>query len=279
MILGRTSFETVRKLVYERAGIVLDDSKGYLVESRLELLAHARGVSLDDLCRELAKGPEALRVAVVEAMTINETSFFRDHHPFEALQQLVLPQLIERRASQRQLRIWCAACSTGQEPYSIAMLLDEHFPQLARWDVQLLATDIASSVLQRARAGRYSELEVNRGLRPCDRDRYFVRDGASWQLAERLRSRVTFRELNLVASWPQMQPFDLVLLRNVLIYFDASTKRRLLRRIHRQLASDGWLMIGGSETIAADTSSFEKLPVPRAGLLRPTRLSMLNEVG
>jgi chemotaxis protein methyltransferase CheR len=280
MTLERDAFEIVRKLVRDRAAIVLEDGKEYLVESRLEALAHSSGLaSVNELCRRLPRGPEALRVAVVEAMTTNETSFFRDQHPFEALDKLVFPDLIAKRAHQRKLRIWCAACSTGQEPYSVAMLLDERFPQVAGWTIQIYATDIAAGVLERARTARYSKLEVDRGLSTRRVERHFVREGHGWQLRESIRRRVQFAELNLVAPWPPMETFDLILLRNVLIYFDTQTKRRILPWIHAQLAGDGYLMLGGSENIGHETNAFERIAVPRSGLLRPCRPSVEGEVG
>lgn len=278
--MDREAFEIVRRLVYERAAIVLEDGKEYLVEARLANLLGASGQStVSLLCKSLPRASEALRVAVVEAMTTNETSFFRDRHPFEALRTLVFPDLISKRTKERTLRIWCAACSTGQEPYSLAMLLDEHFPQLASWRTQIFATDLSGGVLERARAAHFTQLEVSRGLDARELARHFTRDATGWQLRESIRRRVQFAELNLIEDWPSLNTFDLILLRNVLIYFDPATKRRILPRIHAQLAADGYLMLGGSENIGHETKSFERLSVARAGLLRPGRLSAADRVG
>jgi chemotaxis protein methyltransferase CheR len=272
MTLDRAAFAGVQRLLYERAAIVLDEGKDYLVESRLAPVAREYGYAcVNELCLALGRGSSSLQAAVVEAMTTNETSFFRDHHPFEAIRRLVLPELIERRAAERTLRIWCAACSSGQEPYSIAMLIDEHFPALLSWRVQIFATDIATSVLARAREGRYGQIEVNRGLSAGALVRYFSRDGLDWLLHEQIRRRVEFAELNLIGNWPAMEPFDLVLLRNVLIYFDPPTKLKILQRLDRQVAQDGFLMLGGAETIPNECRWLERVSFPRGGLLRAVR--------
>ncbi|HEX5656850.1 MAG TPA: protein-glutamate O-methyltransferase CheR [Polyangiales bacterium] len=274
MTLDALAFACVRKLVYERAAIVLDDSKHYLVESRLASLAHEHGfANVDELCASLPRAPERLQSAVVEAMTTNETSFFRDHHPFEAIRRVALPELIAQRARKRTLRIWCAACSSGQEPYSVAIMLDEHFPALSTWRVQIYATDLASSVVARAREGRYSQIEVNRGLSAAALVRYFTRDGLEYTLKSEIRKRVQFSELNLIGSWPTLEPFDLVLLRNVLIYFDHPTKLKILQRMRTHLASDGYLMLGGAETLPNEVRWLTRVAVPRGGLLRASRTS------
>jgi chemotaxis protein methyltransferase CheR len=271
--LDVAAFERVRKLVYERTAIVIDNGKEYLVESRLNPIASAHGCDVNTLCKRLDGRNEALLADVVEAMTTNETSFFRDHHPFEALRRAVLPELIAKRAHTRKLRLWCAACSSGQEPYSAALLLDESFPELATWRVTIYATDIARSVLARAAAGRYRQVEINRGLSAATLVKYFVRDGLDWELAPHIRRRVEFAELNLVTDWPPLERFDLVLLRNVLIYFDQPTKQVVLKRVRERVAEDGYLMLGGSETMPNEVRSFERVPIARAGLFRPRRAS------
>jgi chemotaxis protein methyltransferase CheR len=267
--LGAAAFEQVRKLVYTRAAIVLDPGKEYLVESRLAPIARAHGCrDVDELCARLDRHDAALIDEVVEAMTTNETSFFRDHHPFEALRRSVIPELIEKRRNTRTLRVWCAACSTGQEPYSLAMLLDEHFPQLSTWNVIIRATDIARSVIDRARSGRYRQIEVNRGLSARALVRYFFRDGLEWEIRPEIKRRVQFEELNLIAAWPRTEPFDLVFLRNVLIYFDQPTKVSLLQRAREVVRDDGYLLLGGSETTPYDLRSFERVEIARAGVYR-----------
>ncbi len=269
MTLEPALFERIRKLVYDRAAIVLEPGKEYLVESRLAPLAQEHGfATVNDLCRALDRQGGPLIAQIVEAMTTNETSFFRDVHPFEALKQTVLPELARQRAMQRRLRIWCAACSTGQEPYSLAMLLDEHFPLLGGWDISIHATDISKAVLSRARAGRFSQLEINRGLNAALLVKYFTRDGLDWELKPSIRRRVQFAEMNLVGRWPIMEKFDLIFLRNVLIYFDQTTKLSILTKVQQHLAGDGFLILGGSETPPAELTSLERVPIARAGIYR-----------
>lgn len=240
-------FEYVRDLVRRRAGIVLDDGKEYLVESRLAALARARGVELADLVERTCRGDRGLHGDVVDAMTTNETSFFRDLHPFETLRTEILPRLVEARRDTRSLRILSGAASTGQEAYSIAMMIRTSFPELAAWDVRVIGTDISREALARARAGRYTQLEVNRGL-PAAMLRWFAQEGRDFVIDDRIRSMVEFRELNLVEPWPLLPACDVVLLRNVLIYFDLPTKQAILQRVRRVLAPDGLLFLGASET-------------------------------
>lgn len=183
-------------------------------------------------------------------MTTNETLFFRDQHPFDALRSHMLPALVRARGKERRLRIWCAAASTGQEPYSVAITLRENFPELADWDVKLLATDLNCAVLARARSGRYSTLEVKRGLPASLLLKYFRAQGDEWQLKDEVRRMVQFSELNLLDAWGTLGPLDIVLMRNVLIYFDVETKKRILGQLRGQLARDGYLLLGGAETTA-----------------------------
>jgi chemotaxis protein methyltransferase CheR len=263
------AFSRIQRLVYERTAVVLDDTKEYLVESRLATIASEHGYhSVDDLCLALSEQRHTLLAEVVEAMTTNETSFFRDHHPFEALRRSILPDLIEKRARERILRIWCAACSSGQEPYSVAMLIDEHFPQLASWSLRIFATDISKAVLARGKQARFRQIEVNRGLAANMLVKYFTRDGLDWELRPSIKRMVTFAEMNLVGPWPAMESYDLILLRNVLIYFDQTTKVTTLNRVRQQMRADGYLMLGGAETTPSEVTYFERLSIPRAGLYR-----------
>jgi chemotaxis protein methyltransferase CheR len=229
---------------------VLQADKTYLIDSRLAPLAREAGLaSIDELVGRI-RGEDAgapLVKRVIEAMTTNETLFFRDLHPFEALKNRILPDLIRARPKQRRLRIWCAAASTGQEPYSIAMTIREHFPELASWDVKIVATDINAAVLQRARAATYRQLEVNRGLPASMLVKYFERQGADWAIRPIIKDLVEFMELNLLDPW-KIGPQDIVFIRNVLIYFDLETKRQLLARIRNLLEHDGYLVLGGAET-------------------------------
>lgn len=269
MTLDPSVFERIRKLVYERTAIVLDAGKEYLVESRLGPIARVHGYEgVNELCRALDLSASGLIAEVVEAMTTNETSFFRDHHPFEALRQDVLPTLMNARASSRKLRIWCAACSTGQEPYSLAILLAEHFPQCTSWDIRIDATDVSKAVLARAKAGRYRQLDVNRGLSAGLLVKYFHRDGLEWEVKNELKRVVRFSEMNLIGRWPAQERYDLILLRNVLIYFDQQTKITILHKMEGQLVSDGYLLLGGSELMPSEVGAFERLPIPRAGIYR-----------
>jgi chemotaxis protein methyltransferase CheR len=245
------SLTFLRDLVYRRSAIVLQADKHYLIDSRLAPLAREAGLgSIDELVgrirREDAAAPLVRRV--IEAMTTNETLFFRDLHPFEALKTRMLPELIKARSSQRRLRIWCAAASTGQEPYSIAMTIREHFPELANWDVKIVATDINAAVLERAKEASYRQREVNRGLPVTMLTKYFERQGADWRVKPLIRDMVKFVELNLLDAWTCVGPQDLVFIRNVLIYFDVETKRKLLGRIRQLLSLDGFLVLGGAET-------------------------------
>jgi chemotaxis protein methyltransferase CheR len=240
----------LQELVLRRSGIVLEDSKDYLVDCRLSPIARDEGVdTVDELVGKLKREQESNLVQrVTEAMTTNETLFFRDLHPFEALRSRFVPELMQARATCRSLRIWSAAAATGQEPYSIAMTLLESFPELSSWDVRILATDLNTAVLERAREARYRDLEVSRGLPAPYLGKYFTRRGSEWELSPLVRSMVDFRQLNLVERWTDLFACDLVFMRNVLIYFDASTKRGILTRLRQVLVPDGFLVLGGAET-------------------------------
>ena len=269
MALSEDDFDYVRGLVREQAGIVLDTRK-YLVESRLASLARKEGFATSEevVARLRERRYGSLTRKVVESMTIHETAFFRDVHPFEVLRTTVLPKVLSRRILTRKLAIWCAACSTGQEPYSVAMLLREHFPSLAKWDVSLIASDLSERVLSRAKEGRFTQLEVNRGLSPELVSRYFEPDGGDWRIRDDVRAMVDFREINLLAKWPPMPRLDVVVMRNVLIYFDADTKRSILSRLAGVLEPDGYLFLGGAETTVYLDDSFVRMPLERAGCYR-----------
>jgi chemotaxis protein methyltransferase CheR len=260
-------FEFVCRFVRDRAALVLEPGKEYLVETRLTPVARKNGLdSVSGLVNQLrANLDEHLAIRVVEAMVTTETSFFRDHHPYESMRTTVLPDLIARRAGDRRLSVWSAACSTGQEPYSLVILLREQFPQLGTWDVRILATDISADVLGRAKAGRYSQLEVNRGLPAGLLLKYFRQHGTTWELNEDVRQMVEFRELNLSTSWPPLSLFDLVLLRNVMIYFDVPTKKAILGRLVKQLRPGAYVLLGGAETTFGLDDSFRRVDKVKGG--------------
>jgi chemotaxis protein methyltransferase CheR len=264
--LTEADLEHVRRLVQERSGLHLGAGKGYLVEARLAPLATREGLSsVAELVRRLRTGPPALADDVAEAMTTNETSFFRDVHPFDALRDVVLPELLARPRT-RELRVWSAAASTGQEAYSVAMLLAESFPGVR---ASILATDLSRDVLARAAAGTFSQLEVNRGLPAALLVRYFERDGADWRIRPEVRERVEFRQLNLARPWPRLPEMDVVMLRNVLIYFGTEAKRAVLTQVARVLAPGGLLFLGGAETTYGLDEGWERITVGRTSLYRP----------
>ncbi len=267
-----TDFDFVRELVEKDAGIVLEPGKEYLVESRLGPLARTEGLpSLEALVHSLKTGRASdLRRKVLDAMTTNETSFFRDVEPFELLRTTILPALIEARQQVRRLKIWYAASATGQEPYTVSMIIREHFPGLASWDVEQIASDISRPALEKARAGRYSQLEVNRGLPAPLLVKYFQKQRLEWQLRDEIRQMVDFRELNLNARWPPLPKFDIVFLRNVMIYFDVAAKKRILGDIHRLLNPDGFLFLGAAETTLNLDARFTRTSFDRASCYRLT---------
>lgn len=271
-MLTEAEAKYLRDMVHSYTGIALDANKHYLLESRLLPVARGEGLgSLNELVVRLRAEPlhsSALLSKVVEAMTTNETSFFRDLNPFEALREKVLPALIASRAATRTLHIWSAACSSGQEPYSIAMLIREHFPQLNDWTVRILATDFAPAMLAQARTGRYSQLEVNRGLPVRTLAKYFEQDGTSWRISEDVRRMIEFRSINLIQTWAAMPTFDVVFMRNVLIYFDQETKRTILKKLRLALRTDGYLFLGGAETTLNLDDAYERVEFGRIAYYR-----------
>lgn len=270
MSMTVSDFHYISKLVRDHAAIVIEPGKEYLIESRLQPLVRERGHgSIADLVADLQRAPHApLRDEVVEAMTTNETSFFRDSAPFQALSEHVLPELMRERATERSLSIWSAACSSGQEPYSIAMTVKDALAGSPGWRVRLLATDLSQQMLTRTREGCYSQLEVNRGLPAPALVRHFRRDGLSWRINDDLRQMIDTRALNLAEQWPALPPMDMVFLRNVLIYFDIEVKRQILARVRRVLRPDGYLFLGGAETTLNLDDSFERLQIGRATAYR-----------
>jgi chemotaxis protein methyltransferase CheR len=263
-------FEFLRALLRGKSAIVLDDGKEYLVESRLApVLREAQLPTIRDLVQSLRGRNAALEAKVVDAMTTNETSWFRDIHPFEAMRTTLLPELLERRKGAQDITIWCAAASSGQEPYSLAMLIREHFPQLASWSVRILATDLSPSMIERARGGHYSQLEMNRGLPAAYLVKYFERAGAEWQVKSEIRSMVEYKLLNLAEPWPTMPPLDMLFIRNVLIYFDRDTKRSILGSARKVLRPEGTLVLGSSETTFNIDDGWASRTIGKAILYQP----------
>ena len=249
----------VARLVRRECGLVLSADKAYLVESRLAPVARRWGAaSVDGFIRALMSGASDEQVRdVVEAMVTNETFFFRDRKPFDQFRDHVLPHLLRTRAARRSFRIWCAACSSGQEPYSLAMLLRDAEKELAGWRIDVVATDISREVLRQAREGCYTQFEVQRGLPIQYLMKYFAQSGDRWQVKPEIRSMVEFRQFNLLDSPQGLGQFDVVFCRNVLIYFDQETRQGILDRIASVMAPDGVLYLGGAETVLGVTTRFQ----------------------
>lgn len=269
--LSRLDFEYVRSLVRQASSIVLDDSKTYLVISRLLPLARSSDFdTVGALISHLQSTPPGdLHSRVVEAILTTETSFFRDLHPFLALRDEILPELIEKRSrTTRTLSIWSAGCSSGQEPHSIAMLLRDRFASLGSWHLQLLASDLSNQMVERARRGTYSQLEVNRGLPAPYLVRFFDQIGDQWVLKDDIRTMFRFFQQNLSDAWSSVPALDVLLLRNVLIYFDVATRRRVLRQVRRLLRADGYLVLGSAETTLNLDDLFERVRVGRSVFYR-----------
>ena len=271
MKVSPLQFEFLRDLLRRRTGVVIDDSKQYLVVARLLPIVRQRAIpSLDTLVDRIRKtGDKALEKDVLNAMMTHETSFFRDKSPYETLRQLVT-EMIPKRSAHRQLAIWSAACSTGQEPYSIAMLLNEHFPDLvASWRIRIIATDISEPVLARAREGVFSELETNRGLTAELLKKYFRPLQGKWSIAQECRRLVEFRCLNLNGPWPALPPCDVIFLRNVMLYFDVPTRASLVTKMRRVLKPDGALFLGGAETMIGIDTAYDRLTGAGCSYYRP----------
>jgi chemotaxis protein methyltransferase CheR len=263
-------YDYLRKLLRERSGLVLSADKQYLVESRLLPVAHRAGFdSLAELVQKLRSPKNELLVTTVaEAMTTNESFFFRDKLPFDHFREVIMPALLAARPTQRRIRIWCAAASTGQEPYSLAMSLKEMGQNVAGRPIEIVATEFSTQILERAKSGIFSQFEVQRGLPIQLLIKYFDQVGETWQINPDVRAMVQFRPINLLHEFNHLGPFDLVFCRNVLIYFDQETKTRVLDRIARILEHDGYLVLGAAETVVGLTDSFKPLP-DRRGIYVP----------
>jgi chemotaxis protein methyltransferase CheR len=263
-------YEFLRKLLKERSGLDLSADKQYLIESRLAPLARKAGLSgISELVLKMKPGAaEPLIAEVVEAMTTNETFFFRDKTPFDHLKDTMLPAVLQARAARRALRIWCAASSTGQEPYSIAMCLKGLGAAIAGWKVDIVATDLSLGVLEKSKAGIFSQFEVQRGLPIQLLVKHFTQVGDMWQLNADIRSMVQHRQLNLLQDFGHLGTFDIIFCRNVLIYFDQDTKAGIFERMSRLVDSDGFLVLGAAESVVGISDAFKPFP-ERRGLYRP----------
>jgi chemotaxis protein methyltransferase CheR len=268
-------YEYLRRLLKERSGLDLSTDKQYLVESRLLPLARRAGLGgITELVQKMKSGAEQLTSDVVEAMTTNETFFFRDKIPFDHLRDSILPEFARSRTARRSIRVWSAACSTGQEPYSIAMCLREFGPALSGWRSEIVATDLSHEVLEKSKAGLYSQFEVQRGLPIQLLVKYFTQLGEFWQLSADIRGMVQHRQLNLLQDVSHLGKFDVIFCRNVLIYFDQETKTSIFERMARMLEPDGYLMLGAAESVVGITDAFRPCP-DRRGLyqLNPARMT------
>ena len=254
-------FNLLSKLIKDRSGLTLTKDKAYLLESRLLPVARKWNLkSLDELVMRLRTRSEAGLVRdVVEAMTTNESFFFRDIKPFDQFKQVILPYLLQARAAPRSIKVWSAACSSGQEPYTLGMILKEERQRLIGWNIDILATDLATEILAKAQAGLYSQFEVQRGLPIQLLVKYFKQAGDRWQIDSAVREMVRYRPFNLLDELSGLGQFDVIFCRNVLIYFDQPTKQMVLERMAKQLAPDGFLYLGGAETVVGITDKFQPM--------------------
>jgi chemotaxis protein methyltransferase CheR len=268
MTLSAADFSFVSAMVRREAAIVLAPGKEYLVEARLIPVARQVGAaSVADFLANLQRKPNpADQRRIIDALTTNETSWFRDREPFSALTDVVLPELVKTRGTNRKVRLWSAASSSGQEAYSLAITLQENLP--AGWSYEIMGSDISTEMVKRAEAAEYSQVEVNRGLPASQLVQYFERAGAHWRITPGLRRNVSFKLMNLTAPLPAMPPFDVIFLRNVLIYFDVATKKSVLRNVARLLRPDGWLFLGAAETTIGIDDNYERVAAGRTSAYR-----------
>jgi chemotaxis protein methyltransferase CheR len=265
-----SEYEYLQKLLKERSGLMLSADKQYLVESRLIPLARRSGLGgIGDLVTKMRSGAEPLTVAVVEAMTTNETFFFRDKVPFDHFRETILPSMLEARKNRRAIRIWCAASSTGQEPYSLAMILKDMGAALSGWRIEIVATDLSQEVLEKSRSGIFSQFEVQRGLPIQMLVKHFTQINETWQLSPEIRAMVQFKQLNLLHDFSHLGVFDIIFCRNVLIYFDQDTKVNVFNRLARVIETDGFLVLGAAETVVGLSAGFSPYP-ERRGLYHPS---------
>jgi len=262
-------YEYLRKLLKERSGLDLSADKQYLIESRLLPLSRKCGLpGISELVQQMKGGSAVITTQVVEAMTTNETFFFRDKVPFDHFRDSIMPEILKARAGRRSVRIWCAAGSTGQEPYSLAMCLKEMSAAMSGWRIEILATDLSQEVIEKSKAGIYSQFEVQRGLPIQMLVKYFKQTGELWQVNADIRAMIQHRQLNLLHDFSQLGTFDVIFCRNVLIYFDQDTKIGIFNRLAKVIEPDGFLVLGAAETVVGLTDVFKPFP-ERRGLYRP----------
>lgn len=273
MTLVSSDIEFLRTAVAKRSGNVISAGQSYLFEARLLPVAKLAGFdSVEALVQDLKRNSvNPLYEKVTEAMTINETSFFRDMQPFDALKTQVVPELMKERARLRTLSVWSAASSSGQEAYSIAMCLMTHFPELAKWKVRIEGTDFSDEMVQRTNAGVYSQFEVNRGLPAAMLVRNFDRKGLNWEVKPALKAIVSAKRINLTENWTSIVKHDIVFLRNVLIYFDLPTKAKILNQVHKAMRPDGYMFLGGGETLIQLDVPFKRVSVGNTVAFQPVK--------
>ena len=272
-------FTFLAEFLKRESGLIITPEKMYLLESRLMPIAKANDLpSIEDLIAKLrSNSSAALSKEIVEAMTTNETSFFRDIKPFENLEKVILPYFIDKRKHLKKIRIWSAACSSGQEPYSIVMTILEKFPQLSSWTIEIVATDLSDDILDRARAAEYSQFEVQRGLPVTMLVKYFKKDGDKWLIKDDLKKHITYKTFNLLSFPYHLGTFDIIFCRNVLIYFDVETKGQVLEHMYKSLPQDGVIVLGGAETVLGITDVFKGLKKHRGIYIRDdTKFEALN---
>ena len=262
-------YEYLRKTLKDHSGLDLSSDKQYLIESRLLPLSRKAGLSgISELVQKMKGGAAGLTTQVVEAMTTNETFFFRDKVPFDRFRNSIMPEILQVRSNRKNIRIWCAAGSTGQEPYSLAMCLKEMGAAIAGWRIEIIATDLSQDVLEKSRSGIYSQFEVQRGLPIQLLVKYFKQTGELWQINADIRAMIAHRQLNLLHDFSQLGVFDVIFCRNVLIYFDQDTKINIFNRLAKTTEPDGFLVLGAAETVVGLTDTFKPYP-ERRGLYRP----------
>ena len=273
-------FEFVANLLKRRSGLVLTPDKSYLIESRFSPLARQLNLAnIDAVIAKLRAGDEKVACAATEAMTTNESFFFRDKTPFEHFEKVILPKMLQARVATKRLRIWCAAASSGQEPYSLAMILKEKAALLKEWKVDIVGTDLSTEILAKAQAGLYTQFEVQRGLPIQLLMKYFTKEGESWRIKDEIRSMVQYRPANLLDAYTAMGSFDVIYCRNVLIYFDEATKKNILMRLGQLMPADGYLLLGAAETVVGLTTSFSPLEGARGLYVKGAPLPVAKAVG